>query len=291
LANTFEFPADWIDATRLEETLQTSGGAHETALIDELHFRFPVGCKIMIDAAVRLLSLFNQLDFCTRRVRLIFDEGEDGTMGYLNRMGFFDHLTRNVEIHPARPCVSSAELYSGTNNNLVEIARINRKVRDNGLPSRLTEVLMQAYDNRPDAKTLEGAAWLIFAELIENIFSHSQTPLDGYAALQVYRKGNSLQVAVSDSGLGIMETLRPALKNAFPGLVRLSDLELLVEIFRQGLSRHGKDRGDGLKGCAAKAIKYKANLDIRLPNSRVLLTPRVEEYRPAILLIAMNVCH
>jgi hypothetical protein len=280
VANTFEFPADWIDATRLEKTLQTSGGAHETASTDEIHFRFPVGCKIMIDAAVRLLSLFNQLDFCTRRVRLIFDEGEDGTMGYLNRMGFFDHLTRNVEIDPARPYLSNAELYSGTNNNLVEIARINRGVRDGGLPSRLTEVLMQAYGNRPDAKTLGGAAWLIFAELIDNIFSHSETPLDGYAALQVYSKGNSLRVAVSDSGLGIMETFRPALKSTFPGLDQLTDLELLVEIFRQGLSRHGADRGDGLKGCAAKAMKYKANLDIRLPNSRVLLTPRVEGYRP-----------
>jgi hypothetical protein len=27
-----------------------------------------------------------------RRVHLNFEDGADGTMGYLNRMGFFDHL-------------------------------------------------------------------------------------------------------------------------------------------------------------------------------------------------------
>jgi hypothetical protein len=50
----------------------------------------------MIDAAVRLLSLCNQLDASTRRGRLDFKEGESGVMGYLNRMGFFDQLSRSA---------------------------------------------------------------------------------------------------------------------------------------------------------------------------------------------------
>jgi len=49
----------------------------------------------------------------------------------------------------------------------------------------------------------QNAAWTIFTELIDNVFSHSQTPLDGYAALQVYARGNIVKVAVSDSGLEI----------------------------------------------------------------------------------------
>lgn len=277
---TIAFSSGWIDATRLEEALRAAGGPHEAASTDDVHFRFPIGCKVMIDAAVRLLSLLNQLDFCTRRVRLIFEEGEAGAMGYLNRMGFFDQLSRNVDIEPTRPAYSSAELHSGTNTSLVEIARINREFRDTDLPSRLTGALMRACGSRPDASALKGAAWTIFAELIDNIFSHSETPLDGYAALQVYPRGNSLRVAVSDSGLGIMRTLRPALQHESPALARLSDLELLVEIFRQGLSRHGADRGCGLKGSAAKAMKYNASLDVRLPNIRVLLVPGVEGYRP-----------
>ena len=170
--------------------------------------------------------------------------------------------------------------HRGGNQALVEIARINKDARDEELPTRLTAALMRSCGNRPDAQELEGAAWTIFAELIDNIFAHSRTPLDGYAALQVYSGGDRLSVAVSDSGLGIMETLRPSLSTEFPGLVGLSDTDLLVEVFRQGLSRHGSDRGCGLKGSAAKAIKFNGDLDVRLPNQRVLLTPAQGTYRP-----------
>src|SRR5690606_3737921 len=81
-------------------------------------------------------------------------------------------------------------------------------------------------------------------------------------------------------GLGIMDTLRPSLKTQFPNLERLSDTDLVVEVFRQGLSRHGSDRGLGLKGCAAKAIKFNATLDVRLPTQRVLLVPARGAYEP-----------
>lgn len=241
--------------------------------------RFPRGCKLMIDSAVRILSLANQLDFCTRRVRLDFVEGESGALGYLNRMGFFDHLSSRVEVTPSRPMYSGAALYRGANAGLVEIARINKDDRDQGLPDRLTEALMRSCRSRRDVGELSGAAWTIFAELIDNVFSHSQTPLDGYAALQVYKGGNQLLVAVSDSGLGIMQTLRPALQTEFPQFVGLSDTALLVEVIRQGLSRHGTDRGCGLKGSAAKAIKFQADLDVRLPGQRVLLTPARGAYQ------------
>jgi hypothetical protein len=138
---------------------------------------------------------------------------------------------------------------------------------------------MRSCGSRADAAELEEAAWTIFCELIDNVFSHSKTPLDGYASLQVYPGGNRLMVAVSDSGLGIMETLRPSLKSEFPKFADLGDLQLLVEVFREGLSRHGRDRGCGLKGSAAKAIKFKADLDVRLPTQRVLLTPAQGAYK------------
>jgi hypothetical protein len=235
---------------------------------------------MMIDGSIRLLSLANQLIFTTRRVRLNFEEGEAGTMGYLNRMGFFDHLAPAVEVLPSRPVYSSAKLRRGSNSLLVEIARINKDVRDDDLPNRLAAVVSSACNGRADVKELTGAAWMIFAELIDNIFSHSGTLLDGFAALQVYSGGNRLSVAVSDSGLGIMETLRPTLRTQFPRLVKLSDLDLLVEVFRQGISRHGTDRGNGLNGCAAKAIKFDAIVDVRLPNQRVLLRPARGAYEP-----------
>jgi hypothetical protein len=234
----------------------------------------------MIESAIRLLSLINQLVFTTRRITLNFEEGGAGTMGYLNRIGFFDHMHSEVRILPARPVYSGAVLHRGNNSMLVEIARINKDVRDEELPTRLIDAFSRACGSRTDVDELRGAAWTIFAELIDNIFAHSNTRLDGYAALQVYSGGNRLSVAVSDSGLGIMQTLRPSLQKQFSKFAYLSDTDLLVEVFRQGLSRHGSDRGCGLKGCAAKAMKFNALLDVRLPGQRVLLKPAQGAYQP-----------
>jgi hypothetical protein len=274
------FPAQWVDVSKFETSLRNSCGPHDPNTFD-VAFEFPVGCKVMVDAAIRLLSLANQLASTTRRVRLTFEEGEEGTMGYLNRMGFFDQLAPHIEILPGRPPFSTAEIHRGDNAALVEIARINKDARDEDLPKRLTEALMRSCQKRPDARELDGAAWTIFCELIDNVFSHSQTQLDGYAALQVYPGGNRLSVAVSDSGLGIMQTLRPALSTEFPKFAKLSDTDLLVEVFRLGISRHGPGgRGCGLKGSAAKAIKFEATLDVRLPTQRVLLHPARGAYRP-----------
>jgi hypothetical protein len=279
VACVIRFPAQWVDASKFEAALRDSSGPHNAGSLD-VNFEFPTNCKVMVDAAIRLLSLANQLTSTTRRVRLNFEEGEAGTMGYLNRMGFFDHLADEIEVLPARPAYSAAAIHRGGNQALVEIARISKDHRDEGLPTRLTDALMRSCRGRPDACELEGAAWTIFAELIDNVFAHSCTQLDGYAALQVYSGGNRLSVAVSDSGLGIMQTLRPTLQNEFPRLAALSDTDLIVAVFQQGLSRHGADRGCGLKGCAAKAIKFEARLDVRLPNQRVLLAPARGTYQP-----------
>lgn len=234
----------------------------------------------MTDTIVRLLSLLNQLDHCSRRVTLDFETDDSSTLGYLNRIGFFDHLSSQVVVLPERPPISGAKIYKGNNPGVVEIARINPKARDQSLLSQLTGAIKRACKKRSDVTELEAAAWTIFAELIDNVFSHSKTPLDGYAALQVYPKGNCLKVAVSDSGLGILETLRPALKSENPRLHALTDIDLLVEVFRNGISRHGADRGCGLKGSAVKAIKFKADLDVRLPTSRVFLIPGKDGYAP-----------
>ena len=233
----------------------------------------------MIDSAVRILSLANQLDFCTGRVRLDFIEGEPGALGYLNRMGFFDHLSGNVEVTPSRPMYSGARLYRGGNSGLVEIARINKNDRDRGLPDRLTEAVERSCRSRRDVTELSGAAWTIFAELIDNVFSHSQTPL-GWV-----RRAAGLQRRKSAPGRGIRQRPRhhgdfaTGVADRVPRLVGLSDTALLVEVFRQGLSRHGNDRGCGLKGSAAKAIKFQADLDVRLPGQRVLLTPARGAYQ------------
>lgn len=274
-----EFPTGWCNAETFENRLLVSGGPHRSECFDVI-FRLNPGSKVMADVAIRLLSLANQLVLTSKRVRIEFVEGQSGAMGYLDRIGFFEFLSQHVEVWPNRPLLSSADFYRGRNATLVEIARINKDNLDHNLPDRLEKALVAACGARPESEELGKATWTIFAELIQNIGSHSETPIDGYAALQFYPKSGRVSVAVSDSGKGIMTTLRPSLRAEYPALHNLSDINLLVEIFRQGLSRHGSGHGCGLKGSAAKAMKFRADLDVRLPNQRVLLTPARGVYEP-----------
>jgi len=268
----------WMDASALEDVLRAGPSPH-SGQAPEVLFRIAKGCNLMTDAAVRLLSLFNQLDYSTRRVIVDFQDGKEGVLAYLNRIAFFECLSSNVTVLPYRP-ETSAKRHHGRNPGLVEIQRIDRTHRDQSLLRRLTDAIARACSQRTDVKMLQDAAWTILAELIDNVFSHSQTPLDGFAALQVYPRGNCLKVAVSDSGLGLLETLRPALRSESPRLAGLSNIDLLVEVFRQGLSRHGPTRGCGLKGCADRAIRFHAKLDVRLPQERIFLVPGQGGYAP-----------
>ena len=153
----------------------------------------------MIDGAIRLLSLANQLASTTRRIRLHFDEGQAGTMGYLDRMGFFDFLDPRVEVIPEDPLFPEP-LSPGRKPHAGGNCSDQQGCARQGLPTRLSDAVKEACQGRPDVEELGGAVWTIFAELIDNIFSHSDTQLDGYAALQVYQGGNKVSVAVSTAG-------------------------------------------------------------------------------------------
>jgi hypothetical protein len=277
-----DLPACWVNARKFETALLRCGDALGAAF-SRVVIRFPAGCKLMIDVVIRLLSFCNQIIATTRRLRLEFAGGEAGIMGYLNRMGFFDHLSRETEVLPNRPSYSGALIHRGGNRGLVEIARFSRSSgADSNLVPQLAQAIKRGCASRNDVTEIADASFNIFSELVGNVFEHSRTELDAYAALQTYEAGNQVMVAVSDSGVGLMDTLRPALKAKNDPLCRLGDVDLLVEIFRKGISSLDDDRrGLGLMSSARHAMRFKADLDVRLLRHRVLLKPANDEYRPS----------
>lgn len=65
----------WVGAAQFEETLARSVDLHKSVdMAATLHF--PKGCKLMVDAAVRVLSLVNQLQFIGKTVSLDFEDGQ-----------------------------------------------------------------------------------------------------------------------------------------------------------------------------------------------------------------------
>ncbi len=265
---TVSFPEDiWIGGDKLEEIL----GRAKRGILDSASVRFviPAGAKVLIDAAVIFLSLVNQLAAKRVAVAIDFESDDSVVMGYFNRMGFFDHLDASIQVLPAKPLFSGAQLFASQNKGLVEIAKINPVDYDDNLPSRLADVL-QAKN-----KKLGKAAFTIFGELIDNVLGHSSTKLDAFAALQSYKNGT--MVIVSDSGKGLLSTLRPKLPKRYGPL---SDIEIVIEAFEKGLSRHGSrsGRGCGLTNCAKKAKQFNGKLQVRLADTRVNLVPSDDTY-------------
>lgn len=257
----------WIGGDKLEAILSQAQAAIQGT--KPVHFDILPLTKILIDAAVIFLSLMNQLSANGKTISIDFQSEDSEVMGYFNRMGFFDHLDLRVMILPARPLISGAQLFKNHNMGLVEIAPINPLDYDEELPGRLADAL--------ETKNIKlgKAAFAIFGELIDNVREHSSTKLNAFAALQTYKAG--IKVIVSDSGSGMLETLRPQLPRKYR---QVSDIELIIEAFEAGLSRYGNKsgRGCGLTTCARKAKQFNGKLQVRLANTRVNLVPSDDTY-------------
>ena len=66
-------PPRWINGLALEGTLRIGPSPFSSSGL-EVHFHVPRRCNLMTEAAVRLLSLLNQLNYATRRVFINFEE-------------------------------------------------------------------------------------------------------------------------------------------------------------------------------------------------------------------------
>ncbi|MDQ2886749.1 MAG: ATP-binding protein [Chloroflexota bacterium] len=271
------FPEQWITADKLEQALQQTS-LSSFSNIAGIAFHFPASCRVMVDAAVRLLSLANQLIAEGIPVTMVFESEQNGTITYLNRANFFTLLSERVRVLPVRPDPTYAKRYQGQNRNLVEFASIGSRYSDHveSIPPRLANALEVALEARSDCTSLSRAAFTIFAELITNVYDHSQTVLDGFAALQVYPQGGRVQVVVSDSGIGLLETLRPKLLT--PTAKRLADAELIRSLFCDDLTWNKKEKGMGLPQCAYVALKYKGSVGIRLETCGIHLKPSLRGY-------------
>ncbi|GJD87297.1 hypothetical protein BHAOGJBA_0797 [Methylobacterium hispanicum] len=271
MISVVELSGGWASAANVDWAVARAANTDAPGTT-EVEFRLHERCKLWLDGVLRLLAHCNQMAGVALRVRLSFLGGQSGVMGYIDRMGFFDRLDPRVETVPERPLVSGASIFRGGNNGLVEIVPIAAAHRDDDLPDRLTGVLRQACAARADAGPLSEAASTLFSELIGNVYDHTRT--NGHVALQVYPGGSKVKVVVCDDGLGLMETLRPALNARTDAYAAMTDVDLLVEMFRNGLSRHPDPKhGQGLKDCATKAIHFQAELDVRLARQNVRLRP------------------
>jgi len=264
---TVEFESGWIDSYSFERTLLLYPDLFAIKN-KRIKFVIPKGCKLLLISIAKFLALVNQLSASDNVVEIDLSDCRD-TRTYFNRTGFFDHLNQVISVIPDRPEESWAEKYKGNSETLVEFGTINPKNKNKSLIIELGNIFVKKSNER-----FKTAALTVFSEMIGNVSEHSESDVEGFAALQFYsppHKPNHIQTVISDSGLGVCNTLRPALKDNYPSLYSRfsdadveSDIGLVTEVFTKGnISRFGGARGLGFKSSREQATKFDANLSIR----------------------------
>ncbi len=266
-------PKNWIDCQSLEASLVAAGSPLDSHC-ECITFIIPEKSAILLEASARLLALCNQLVHIGKKVKLDFTACKS-TLTYLDRVGVLTQLHEKISVVPDRPEQTRALKYAGQSAALVEVRSIDPAKANKDIIIELTEKFVNLAGD-----AYKTVAYTIFAELVGNVNEHSQTPIPGFAALQVYSgKKKHIQTVVSDSGLGISKTLRPSLKTHYPSLYRQyqveslsSDIALVIEAVSQGeISRFGAGRGLGFKSTTKQAMKFDAKLSIRQDTFSVML--------------------
>jgi hypothetical protein len=257
----------WLNAASFETAIQTAGSPLDST-INRVTFVVGADCRILLEALARLLAICNQLADAGRHVTLDFSESRP-TLTYLNRIGFLDLLRHDIRILPKRPRLSSAHIYEGNNDAVVELRSIDHLNPDDEIPELLRKSFVHCAGEQYDV-----AVHTVITELFGNVNEHSGATSPGFAGLQYYSGGKRrhIQTVISDGGHGIVGTLSPILKDKYPAVaLKISNssldyrIALLQQVFATGrisqVSESG--RGLGLKRSGEYAQKYNALISVR----------------------------
>lgn len=272
-----EFPPNWITADDFEDALSTIDSPLESANIP-LRVVIPEGCKLLLEASVRLLALCNQLVDAGVPVEIDL-RNNDTTLSYLSRVGFLDFLFAGVTVLPERPAISGATTYRGNNRGVYEFELIDPFAPNAQIPRQLKECFVANSDEKYSQH-----AFAFIAELFDNVRGHAKARIPGFAGLQRYgTRKRRLQTVISDCGVGIIGSLRPVLAVNHSELADKFDLSeiddqvrLIVHLFTKGevSSIHEEGRGLGLKTAKDVVESLNADLSIRQEHFSVTLSFR-----------------
>lgn len=241
----------------------------------ELHFA-PYS-SFTVDSIAFLLSYINQMSKRTKCKISILCDGSI-TASSSNFYEYFSYIHPTVPIRVNDILLDHCHKSTIARDRIIKLINIKLDASERSIPTQLTDIILDTQKDKNFSDRLSVAIYTILAELIGNISQHGSSDIDGFAGVEIADEGKTVRIAVSDSGMGILHTLRPTLSSFLPKLAGFDDKKLLLEVFKKGISRHGPGRGCGLKTSADWALRFNATMDIRLPGIRVILFPCNGEY-------------
>jgi hypothetical protein len=184
---------------------------------------------------------------------------ENGVVAYLTRMGFFEEVGAQLDVHshllPVRP------MWQNDKNVLIDITILHGRDAINVMLRKIGEILgVLGYNPISRGHVME-----VLSELSSNVLDHAQADYGGVVATQTYRSRRSgtryLVMSIGDYGIGIRNSI--AGNEKFAGRLENDALALGVAM-GQGNSRFATGgRGGGLARVVDIARKYRGSLSVR----------------------------
>lgn len=197
---------------------------HDKEIVIDLDLRFLEPMDVLI---LTKFTIFQAHRGCTISIHAF-----EGIESYLKAIGLIAFIEKNVE--------RSTTIEGIPSLTAMPICRVERETMVNYIDA--TQRFMHRICADKDLDMLD----LCLAELINNVYDHSQSPIDAYVFCQYYEDRNLIRLAVSDLGIGI-----PAAVNTFmqrEARDELSNIESVRWAIRENMTTRSipQNRGKGL---------------------------------------------
>lgn len=200
-------------------------------------------------------------------------------VGYMARMGFFEHASNVFEIHGSwrRP------RFDGPSEVLLEITSINSHADVHDVVDRVNEQGLALLTRQLDYPIKEAFQFsVVLSEVCQNVIEHAEA--GGWVATQTYRWTKRLgrrvvSIAVMDLGVGFRASL--AATHAARHPVRWDDAVALEAAFLHGQTRFpDPGRGQGLQQIRKQVGRWSGRVSIRSGTARIADIPEWDEGAP-----------
>jgi len=152
-------------------------------------------------ALVTIVSMYKNIEVTTDcRIELLHPNDE--TKHYLNRIDFYENIEIDVPF-----------IYrNDSTGRFREIENINSVEEVRNVSNDLVTIIEnQANVSEKLVDDIESC----LGEILDNIFHHSYSPIDGFVCAQTFSQKREAEFAICDTGIGIMESLLKNPENSF----------------------------------------------------------------------------
>ena len=189
--------------------------------------------------------------------RYYFREPKDSDVRqYLKRMGFYGQF--GIIKEQVNQKIKSL-------STLCELREVKDEFEAYKVTEQLVKIVREQVQPRKEMMQVISHA---LGEIVDNIFHHSKSPVNGFVCAQTYKGEGEVEIAVADCGVGIKESLKgnPIYKG-----IRDNAEAIEIALGKMTTGKPGTNSGQGLFVCQRYVKENSGQMDVISGNAQYTL--------------------